>query len=353
MKSFSNVAFLFLTFLGTSLSTNHCKKKPDSIDSFDNKSPITGYIRNSKNIPIKNVKIRLGQQRVSSNAAGYFTLLSPKSNALESQLLIFKHKAYVTTYKSARAHRQMEVYMLRATTKKINLTKTVRIKSKKIHIKIPALALVDEYGFSVKKAKIKFSVLNPSRKKDTKHMPGRLIAISNGVEKKLESFGMFDISFYGKNKSKLKIKKGKEIVVKLPVKKSLLAGASTIPLWSFDTRKGTWTKEGTAKVLKKKGGKLWVEAKINHTSWWNLDRFIDPNEISAIRIKKIKDENGRLLKKVTLSAVGKSYGGLVQKSFKNSNMSSICIEAKRNERIRLEAFGIFIVFGAQKVTALF
>jgi len=344
MKLWITASFLFLTFLGTLFITQHCKKKPDTTDAFDDKTPITGYIWNSKNIPLKNVKIKLGRQNVLSSASGYFTLRPPKSNTPQSQLIIFKHKKYVTTYKSIRAHRQMEAYMLRATVKKINLSKTVRIKSKKIDIKIPALALVDEYGFSVKKVKVKYSVLNPRRKKDAKHMPGRLIAIADGQEKKLESFGMFDISFFGKNNNKLKIKKGSEITVKLPVKKSMLGGSSTIPLWSFDTHTGIWTKEGTARVLKRKGRKVWVEAKISHTSWWNLDRFIDPNEITAIRIKKIKDENGKLLKKVTLNVVGMSYGGLVQKSFMNSGMSSICIEAKRNERVRLEAFVIFKKF---------
>jgi hypothetical protein len=303
-------------------------------------------------MPLDDVAIIYGYNSTRTDTKGFYKIGIERNHI---PILIFSHPGYITSYKKINENiaPKIDVYLLKAKKiKNIKFNKKRTYKRKQFELIIPPNSLVDGNGSSVEKGDITYAILDPSSGNTGKAMPGRLAALDNGIEKKLESYGMFDISARYKN-NRLYIKSGKKITIKIPYFGKKGSKKKSVPLWSFNTKMGLWEREGDAKLMKKKG-KVWAEANLTHMSWWNLDRWVEPNQVTTIWINSVVDEKGKRVPKFILNAKGISYGGMEQKEFVNK-FGPFCIEAKRNETVELEGLVLkknYRFRGAKKIKTL-
>tara|TARA_B100001939_G_scaffold348238_1_gene374724 strand:- start:13720 stop:14364 length:645 start_codon:yes stop_codon:yes gene_type:complete len=105
-------------------------------------------------------------------------------------------------------------------------------------------------------------------------------------------------------------------------------------LWSFNEATGKWKQELEAPLVNR-DGRYWVEARIPHLSYWNIDAPIEDH--APIIVRKVTDENGKLVLSPSIQATGIDYNGISLARRHNYGPDSICIEVKKNSKIRLSA----------------
>lgn len=172
-------------------------------------------------------------------------------------------------------------------------------------------------------------------KSDMLHaMPGDFSATAlDGNSVQLESFGAFELTALSGGRE-LQIKEGKSIQVLIPFQGEVKPGQTHATLWSFHEKSGKWKEEMEAPLVKR-DGRYWVDARIPHLSYWNVDAPITDH--APIIVRRVRDKDGNTLHAPALLAEGVDYNGISLARSHQYGSDSICIQVKRNSRIQLTA----------------
>ncbi|MEQ8352452.1 MAG: hypothetical protein RH862_13260 [Leptospiraceae bacterium] len=163
-------------------------------------------------------------------------------------------------------------------------------------------------------------------------MPGDFSAAdSQGNSVELESFGAFELTALSDGKE-LQIQEGKTIQVMIPFQGEVEPGQTHATLWSFDETSGKWKEEMEAPLVRR-DGRYWVDARIPHLSYWNVDAPIE--EQAPIIVRRVRDKNGKVISAPAILAHGLDYNGISHARSHQYGPDGICIQVKRLSRVRL------------------
>jgi hypothetical protein len=132
---------------------------------------------------------------------------------------------------------------------------------------------------------VKAKYLDPSKNNTFLQMPGDLRAINTkGEVVGLGTYGMVVCDLYDNAGNKINLDGTSEATIRFPITSKFQAQTPTsMPLWSFDERLGTWTEEGSSTLE----GNTFV-GKVKHFSFWNCDYPFGVVKFDAT----IKDQTG-------------------------------------------------------------
>ncbi|MBU43177.1 MAG: hypothetical protein CMN76_08170 [Spirochaetaceae bacterium] len=161
-------------------------------------------------------------------------------------------------------------------------------------------------------------------------MPGDFSGTNlDGEPVQLESFGAFELTVMA-NGQKLKIKDGRFIEVAIPYQGTVEPGQTHATMWSFDEATGRWKEEMEAPLVNR-DGIYWVEARIPHLSYWNVDAPIEDH--APIIVRRVTDQNGEIVSSPVIEAMGLDYNGTSR--VRGYAPGSLCIQVKRDSKVRL------------------
>ena len=110
-----------------------------------------------------------------------------------------------------------------------------------------------------------------------KAFPGDFLGVdTNGSEVVLQSYGFIDVKLQGANGEKLNI--SSEATLTFPKDNTIDTTPATIPLWYYDTEKGTWIEDGLATY---DANTDTYSGSVTHFTTWNLDAKFDGAEFSG------------------------------------------------------------------------
>lgn len=132
-------------------------------------------------------------------------------------------------------------------------------------------------------------------------MPGDY---STNDGKKIQSFGAINVEFFDASNKALNLVSGKIALIRIPANGGGASLPVTSPLYYFDIKTGTWTKEGSAQ-LQGSGATAYYEGSVTHFSTWNAD-----DEINTVTLGgRVTDANGAILGGIKVYALGVDYAG--------------------------------------------
>jgi hypothetical protein len=114
----------------------------------------------------------------------------------------------------------------------------------------------------------------------TGSFPGTFNALrSDGEDGVFLSLGVSEYNFQ-QGGQPLQLAPGKTATVLIPIYTSGADVGDEIPLWSINEDNGTWVEEGIGTVVLSDDSPtgLAMRARIGHLSWWNCDKFTDPDD---------------------------------------------------------------------------
>ena len=149
---------------------------------------------------------------------------------------------------------------------------------------IPANALVDANG-QVPPGPVTAQVatLNPSRRT----LPGDYRALDSGQNNaELLSYGALYAQFLDSSGRPLNLKSGQTAELRVPIPLQQQGSAKpSIPMWSYDEKRGVWVEEGTATKQNTPQGPMYV-GKTKHFSTINMDvAGSDPAQATCVRFE--------------------------------------------------------------------
>jgi len=110
-----------------------------------------------------------------------------------------------------------------------------------------------------------------------KAFPGDFLGLdTNGSEVVLQSYGFIDVKLQGVNGEKLNI--SSEATLTYPKDSTIDTTPATIPLWYYDTEKGSWIEDGLATY---DAATDTYSGSVTHFTTWNLDAKFDGAEFSG------------------------------------------------------------------------
>ena len=149
---------------------------------------------------------------------------------------------------------------------------------------IPAGALVDANGnAATNPVTAQVATLNPSRRT----LPGDYRALDSGQNAvEMLSYGALYVQFLDSGGQPLNLKSGASADIRVPIPLQQLASAKpSIPVWSYDEKRGVWIEEGTATKQNTPQGPMYV-GKTKHFSTINMDvAGNDPAEATCVRFQ--------------------------------------------------------------------
>lgn len=213
-------------------------------------------------------------------------------------------------------------------------SKKADIQTNGVRITIPADGADSSEG-----GQLEVATLLPGRT-ELNTMPGEFGGVTKaGDQVPLETLGALSMTITDRQGKEVSLRKPLTILV--PYRGSAKE-KDPVPLWSFDTKSGTWKEEGSGRIVKK-GRDKFVEAQIPHLSWWNLDQPISNK--TSVWVKSFVNEKGEPLFTPDLMGQGLDYSGIsfpysAYDKFDRNPMPVIagaCIDVKLGSRIQLGA----------------
>ncbi len=320
-KRFYSFTFLVIAML-VSLTFASCSKLQDMLnpddgdddpDGDDNTEivegemtdlQLSGLVRDVDGNPLDGVTVTSGNAVAISDANGLFGFTSLE--VVEGRSVVrFSKTGYfdiVRSYDSVDGQ-QWEVVMCKkeansfTTTKEYNSSTAQTLQVGGMRIDMPADGYKVDLNGTAYSGQVKTDMLylNPNNDNFSEMMPGGDLAAVRTDKSRvtLLSYGMSDLNMYSSTGEKLQLKKGSKAKLTFPVPEGMDGNLpSSIPLWSFNEKKGLWEEEGSATLQ----GDVYV-GEVSHFSWVNLDY----PEKQAVVMGHVKDDNGNPLPGVRLN----------------------------------------------------
>lgn len=301
----TKIYLFYLIIFSILLST--CKKSEDNpiiFEEITDNSNISGIIKDADGIILSGVKVSIGSNSTISDENGKYILT--KLVEANSILVTFSKTGYVTTQKISKT-KNYKTISLNASLAKIGKNATLSNVGGSIDfngatVVFPSNAFIDLGGNLVTGDVIINATYFDSKSKEFNNVfPGNFEGIrTDGSTSMIESFGFIDLEIY-KGSDKLNLAKGKEAIITIPIPKSISGKApSTIPLWYYDMKEGTWIEQGSAV----KEGDFYI-GKVSHFTSWNFDQTVLTSYVEG----RVVDKNGFPLTDVKIISVGEDYTG--------------------------------------------
>lgn len=322
-KKFYSFTFLAMVFMML-LSLVSCSKLQDVLNPNDDEDDpgdsdddntelvegtmtdmqLSGLIRDVEGNPLDGVTITTGNAVATSDAEGLFGFSNVE--VVDGRTVVrFSKAGYFDVVRSYDfvVEQQWEVVMCKkeansfVTTKDYNssIAQTLQVGGMKIEMPADGYKL-DETGTAYSgQVKTDMLYLSPNNENFAEMMPGGDLAAVRTDKSRvtLVSYGMSDLNMYSSTGEKLQLKKGSKAKLTFPVPDGMSENLpASIPLWSFNEKKGLWEEEGSATLQ----GNVYV-GEVSHFSWVNLDY----PEKQAVVNGHVKDENGNPLPGVRLN----------------------------------------------------
>jgi hypothetical protein len=319
MKTFKLLTLILIVsiFVGCSKEVDlfNTTTTPGSKNPWENmtKTPtdVFGLIIDKNNQPIANADITVGNKTTTTDKNGFFIVT--KASVVREHIYVQSQKngyfnaSRVLSY-TTKDRAQVTIMMLenqKVADFQANTGGNAEVNGLKV--KFPAGGYKYQNGGASYTGKVNVSMnyLDPTDPKIMLTMPGDLTAVNtNGEIKFLQTFGMTNVEMTDDNGKFLQLGTDKEAEITYPDKNLTIKGSkpTSVPLWYFDEKIGTWAEEGFA-TLTTAG----YVGKVKHFSCWNCD--YPGNKVKAKG--RIIDQNGNPLVGVWvgLDLAGKGYGG--------------------------------------------
>ncbi len=319
MKTFKFLTLIFLAIIFTNCSKEldvfNPITSPTAKNPWENiaKTPtdVFGLIIDKNNQPIENAVITVGNLSTTTDKNGFFFVnkvsVVREHIYVQSQKNGYFNASRVLSY-TTKDRAQVTIMMLE--NQKVGDFQSTNGGNAEVNglkVKFPAGGYVYQKGGQSYTGRINVAMnyLDPTDPSINLTMPGDLTAVNtNGEIKFLQTFGMTNVEMTDDDGRLLQLGTDKEAEITYPDKNLLIKGSkpSTVPLWYFDEKIGTWEEEGFA-TLTPDG----YVGKVKHFSCWNCD--YQGNKVKAKG--RIVDQNGNPLVGiwVGLDLAGKIWGG--------------------------------------------
>ncbi len=244
-----------------------------------NPEPITailqGNILDENNQPAAGVSITVGTKTTTTNATGYFRIVSASLDK-KSSLVVAEKVGYFKGLRVLAATSGTNQVVIKLVKK--TLVGTVSASSggaatlaNGAKVSLPANGVVVAATGSTYTGDVSVyaTYINPSASDISETVPGSFAATDKtGKRVTLSSYGMMAVELLSSTGEKLQIKTGSAATLTTPIPSVVVASApASIALWSVDETTGLWKEEGTAT----KQGNNYV-GDVSHFSFWNCDQ---------------------------------------------------------------------------------
>ena len=244
--------------------------------------PITatlqGNILDENNQPAAGVSITVGTKTTTTNATGYFRIVSASLDK-KSALVVAEKAGYfkgLRVFAATSGTNQVTKKLVKktlagtvgaATGGAVTLANGAKVS-------LPASGVVVAASGSAYTGDVSVyaTYIDPSASDISQTVPGSFAANDKtGKRVSLSSYGMMAVELTSNTGEKLQIKTGSAATLTTPIPSVTLASApASISMWSVDETTGLWKEEGTAT----KQGNNYV-GDVSHFSFWNCDQPIN------------------------------------------------------------------------------
>ncbi len=295
---------------------------------------IRGTITDVEGKPLPGAKVFNGDKSSLTDGNGEYELNVSKSDEIPVSVLL---DGYMQNTKIAKIkddkNSELNTTLVKVDiTKDFNTTSGSTINVKDAVVKLPKGAYVKEDGTpytGVIVAKVTYHRV--STQDGRKAFPGDFTGETiSGDKTVLISYGFIDVTLETKDGEKLNLDDTQEATLKYPVDptfKKKPNDGDEIPLWYFDTKKGIWVEDGSAKYNAKT--KLY-EGTVKHFSTWNLDAKSEKGSYTGC----IEDANGKAIKGAYIGVEGNGWN----RDFHNNDNNFTLINVPANTQIKLNAY---------------
>ncbi|MDR0758335.1 MAG: hypothetical protein LBF85_10900 [Tannerella sp.] len=255
---------------------------------------LTGAVRVTGDSPLGGVQVVSGDESTTTAANGTFSL--NRTITVNGRAVIrFEKQGYFPLIRSGVRADEMHIDILmqakgnsgNSSATSFAANKAATLSAGGMTVDIPASSLTGADGNAytgVVNADLLY--LDPNSADFADLMPGGdLAGMSTGnSETQLISYGMTAVLLTDNAGHALQLKKGAGAELSFPIPAGMENNPpATIPLWSFDEKRGIWVEEGQAK----RQGNVYV-GETGHFSWVNLDEPADRVTVGG----KLTDCNG-------------------------------------------------------------
>jgi hypothetical protein len=343
----SRTCVLLCVLIGLAGSSINFSQTPKSTRALTPLGSLSGRVVTSGNVPVAGVQVSVPRRgaTTTTNSNGEFVFPTLSLSPYQRLSVNFNAAGYMKTTRVYNVNRDgrigigpdVIVIWPRAASLPLDATLGGVLSFSGGAITFPPNSLVDEQGVPAQGiVNVSFTRLDVSDPVQLRSAPGDFTArMQNGVIRKLESFGVFEVSAEGSGGQRLELAPGQNAAIKLIIPPTRLPFApKVVGFYSFDPIDGLWIEEGTVNRAQDNG--LMYSGTIDRFDWsWNVD---DPYDTTCITVKFIDvfGSNAGPIANALVEAKGVAYGSI--SSGYTNNQGLVCLLVKINSEIEITAY---------------
>ena len=298
---------------------------------------IYGKVTDIAGDPLSGVTVtsEKGTQAETDNT-GYYTMKVP----LDTFSITASFKNYTQNGRAVNPEENASIMVdlvLKPVDKVIRFDSTTGIQTsvKGASVTIPDDALVTTDGTPYEgEVHMTFSYNHVTSTPGARVFPGDYTGIAlDGSRSNIRSYGFIEVTLEGSNGEALNLAKDKNASITYPLDTNIVdlkkeTPPASIPLWYYDTEKGSWVEEGVANYDQTTNT---YTGTVNHFTVWNLDAKFDGAQFSGC----VEDINGNRVTDTYLTV--STPGWIKRKHNIDSNGKFTFINAPSNTTMELYA----------------
>ena len=258
-------------------------------------SSVSGFVVDETGAAVSNAVVYVGTKTATTDGYGYFSVINTSVTKTAAVVTVVKSGYFkgIKTYMAEQGKSAFFRIQLIPANNNGTINATIGGNVTLVNsfsVTLPANAVVTASTGLTYSGTITVSAhwIDPTAADVFQSMPGDLRGITTeGLIKRLTSYGMAAVELTGASGELLQIATGKKATLSFPIPASISSNApNNIPLWYFDEGTGLWKEDGRAT----KTGSSYV-GEVSHFSFWNCDV---PNNYVQMNCR-IVDANGNPL----------------------------------------------------------
>jgi hypothetical protein len=296
-------------------------------------STISGHVTDNTGRPLDKVSVSLkGKVIAQSGTDGFFTLSPHKAGRRVA--VTFSLEGYVSNtrvYDSRATGINTVVIWPIAYQVVFNPSQDFDILLAGSHIQIPANAVVAKTQ-PITRAQLRFTWFDVTNPRDRAAAPGDFSGrFSDGTVRRLDSYGIFDLTRAAANGSLLALRPDATIGLSIAVPRRLIRRApKSIGFFNFDVSTGTWVHVSSFNFVP---STLTYNGSV--TSFGGAHNLDDPQDTTCVTVQVLSVWNSSPMPNMSVIAHGlqyDSYGTTDANGF-------VCLLVQRNASFSVEAYG--------------
>ncbi len=300
---------------------------------------IGGEIVDENNEPIEGVKINIGKDIAFTDKYGIFIVdnVSVKS---EHVYIRAEKTGYFNGSRVIVANKKTQNYAKIILIKKQQITKFdakigAETKIGKASISFPKNGYKNAQGVPfLGEVVVHAKYLDPSNPSTFLEMPGDLRGLSSKIETVcLGTYGMIVCELSDNTGNPIQLNGDSTATIRYPITSKFQdTPPSSVPLWYFNERIGTWIEEGSSTLQ----GDTYI-GKVKHFSFWNCDY---PYSLVYFKASFIDDKGSPIsgLKVALCFKTGKDSLGISQGHGQTAEDGTVCGYVPKNQALTMKLF---------------